>query len=615
MSQVFADIRLQDTFNRDGYVVVDLTVQSTLSQLSKLYEELQPEPPEGFSSSIFNPDIDLKRQTSTNISALLKNDVDKILTGNHRSLGCSFLCKTSTENSLMPVHNDWTVVDESRFFSATIWLPLLATDEKNGALWVLPGSHLFSDALRGPSMPYVFQHLNDELWAKMKPLYLKAGQAVIFNHALLHASPPNRSGKDRVVATYGFIPQEAELIFGHLNEVGKVERYRVPDDFFITYNEIGKRPPSGEFLGEVEVIWKIWTKTDLNALFRNIVNNNQIQKMKRLFKDDALQEFYNQNGYALIPMLNEDEVQSLLDLYHDMNLSDNNGTGFSMSIEDADKTKVRTIRDRIYQIALPSALLHFQDAKAIAGSFVVKHPNPLGVVPPHQDWTFVANEGENYSVTCWIALIDTKLENGCMGVISGSHNLVGNLRPSPSPQVPTPLGGNVFSIFPYLEMKEMKAGEALIFDHRTFHGSTPNITNELRIAVGLGFTQKDSQLCHYTLKPNGKKDTLLKYRIDEDFSINYNNFQLSQMYEKGELIDKYELVQELPFDCPQFTLEQIKAMFDENGNTFNEQMSQQMQRLFTGASEETNQHQQKSGNLIRDLGWGLAHKIKAFFGR
>jgi ectoine hydroxylase-related dioxygenase (phytanoyl-CoA dioxygenase family) len=134
---------------------------------------------------------------------------------------------------------------------------------------------------------------------------------------------------------------------------------------------------------------------------------------------------------------------------------------------------------------LPKALPHYFNARVIAGSYVVKEHNLQCIVPPHQDWSFVDNEGEYCSVTCWIPLVDTTLENGAMGVIKGSHVMLGNIRSSPSPQVPTPLMDHQFTIFPYLEMIEMKAGEALVFDHRTFHASTPNTTNQPRVAIRL----------------------------------------------------------------------------------------------------------------------------------
>jgi hypothetical protein len=302
--------------------------------------------------------------------------------------------------------------------------------------------------------------------------------------------------------------------------------------------------------------------------------------MKPLFSDQSIQDFFSKNGFVKLKMLDETDVELLKNLYHEEGLNDQYGTGFSMSMEDEDKVKVARIRDRIFEVALPKAMPHLHNAKVIAGSFVVKHPNLKGIVPPHQDWTFDDNEGKFCSVTCWITLVDTTLENGYMGVVKGSQNMLNNTRPSPSPQIPAPLMNHMFQLFPYMEMHEMKAGEALIFDHRTFHGSTPNITDTPRIAVGLGFTQMDATICHYTLKNNGKKDTLLKYYVDDAFLLKYDNSLLSRMYDKGESIEGYEIAEELPFDFWEPTWEELVAMAEQGGNTYNTEMALYLAKLF-----------------------------------
>src|SRR5690606_34311340 len=144
----------------------------------------------------------------------------------------SFLSKPSGKTGIMPVHQDWTVVDESIFASVTAWIPLTDTFEKNGAIKVLSGSHLFSSAFRGPTIPSVFQHIENEILKRMTTLEMKAGEAFIFNHALLHASSENISGEERIALTYGLLHQEAQLCFYHKNEHEKIEKYEVNTEFF-----------------------------------------------------------------------------------------------------------------------------------------------------------------------------------------------------------------------------------------------------------------------------------------------------------------------------------------------------------------------------------------------
>lgn len=576
---IFKDVELQRKFERDGFVKISLANNEIVQSLSALYKEIQPESYKGFSSTIYNPDIDLKINTSHRISETLHELVEKQFE-NFRPLGCSFLCKTSGQESFLPVHQDWTIVDESKFISATIWMPLVDTNENNGVLKVLRGSHRFSNVLRSPTLPGVFQKISNEIYTQMESLPVKAGEAIVINHALLHASPPNLSGSDRVVATFGLVPSQAQLYFYHRNEKALVEKYEIADDFFLTYNNIGGAPRFGKKIDAFNYSWNDWSTTDLKVALQTSAQQLNAVPMKRLFTDDAVQEFYNKNGYAKFQILDEAEVKILYAYYFEQELADPTGTGFSMSMENKDKEKVERVRDKIYEVALPKAMKHFGYAKAIAGSYVVKNYNPLCIVPPHQDWSFADNEGEYYSVTCWIPLIDTTLQNGTMGVIKGSHLMLNNIRSSPSPQVPTPLMDHQFSVFPYLEMIEMKAGEALVFDHRTFHASTPNTTQQPRIAIGLGFTQQDAKVCHYTMKVNGKKDTLLKYFVDDAFLLKYDNSLLAKMYDANEPIHGYEIGEEIPFELNAPTMEELVTMVTQAGNVLNPELSSYMAKLF-----------------------------------
>jgi hypothetical protein len=98
----------------------------TVQYLSALYREVQPISYKGFSTTIYGADVALKKTTSSKIYEAVNQSVSSYFQ-DIRSLGCSFLCKTPGEDSFMPAHQDWTIVDESRFASVTIWMPLVDT--------------------------------------------------------------------------------------------------------------------------------------------------------------------------------------------------------------------------------------------------------------------------------------------------------------------------------------------------------------------------------------------------------------------------------------------------------------------------------------------------------
>ena len=577
MTPIFNDSKLQEQFEKDGFVVIPFLNDEEVKTLSSFFYDLHKQVPQNFYSTTFSTSPEFKEQISDKTNQVFDAKVDGVFTG-IKKLGSSFLCKAPGEGGKMPVHQDWTVVDESKYCSVTIWIPLVDTNEENGAIRMLRGSHKFTDTLRAPTLPSEYAKLQDEIWNEMEPLPMKAGQAFIFNHALLHASSTNTTDKERIAITYGVMPAEAQLILYHLNENKKLEKYLMPDDMFQRYHNIGQQPEFGEKAEEKSYEVKPMSSLKLHSLINKGI---RARKMKPLFKDPAVQKFFNEEGYAKISVLEAQEVTLLLDYYKSLQLKDEVGFGFHISMDVKDKTLVPKILEKIYEVALPKISSHFENAKPFVGSFVIKEVNPMGVVPVHQDWTFVEDEDQHCSVTCWVTLVDTTLDNGALGVVRGSHNFFRNYRPSPSPQVPSPISEHMFTIFPYLKLVEMKAGEALIFDSRTFHGSPPNSSDGPRIAFGIGFTQSDAKLSHFYLKPDGNKNKILKYKIDTSFFYKYENPGLAKMYDKGGVIEGYELLEELPFSLPKFTADELVDLIKENGNEFNVPMCEKLAKLFS----------------------------------
>jgi hypothetical protein len=69
----------------------------------------------------------------------------------------------------------------------------------------------------------------------MKPLYMKAGEALIYDHSLLHASKANNSDSRRIACASGVIPNEAQMFF-YWNNNGTIERYESNPEYFMAEN-------------------------------------------------------------------------------------------------------------------------------------------------------------------------------------------------------------------------------------------------------------------------------------------------------------------------------------------------------------------------------------------
>lgn len=596
MRPVFKDPRTEEEFQKEGYVVVDFLSADEIEHLKNKFFELLPESggnitasESGFDIDIsydftfIDKNIDFKRKVFNEITAKLGTHMNDRL-NNYRPIIANYIRKTEGAGEV-PLHENWAFADEKKCSTVSIWCPLVDATVENGTLQVVPGSHKRFGEARGPMVPWELEEIREVIIDKyLKPMVIPAGKAVILDDSIVHYSAPNRTPGLRLAIQLICIPDELPSLHYHMDpsaDDNKIKVLEVDREFYMNFNP-WQFPTGLQAVDTIDHHLKIINEeTFASRLYgKRFDEEKKTPKMKALFKNPEHQAFFEKNGYVKFPILDEEAVKELLDYYHSEDLQDHTGYGFNMSMEDDDKEKVARIRKKIFDIALPQALPHFTDPKVIAGSFVVKEKNPQGVVPPHQDWSFVENEGENYSVTCWIPLVPTKMENGYLGVIKGSHLMLGNKRPSPSPQVPTPLMNHLFTIFPYMEMHEMKPGEALVFDHRTFHGSTPNTTDDPRIAIGLGFTQADSEIRHYNLKLNGKKDTLLKYEIDDSFLLKYDNSKLSKMYDAEEKIEGYEVVEEVPYDCPDIDPDELLQQIKDAGNVFNVELAEHMAKLF-----------------------------------
>lgn len=243
------------------------------------------------------------------------------------------------------------------------------------------------------------------------------------------------------------------------------------------------------------------------------------------------QHHFDTYGYVKITILNKADLLYLTGQFEKF-YADKKLEGFHISLDIEDEAFVRETSELL--TSFMSKKLHpwLKDFKLFTGSFVSKEPGLQYIVPPHQDWTFV-DESAYYSASVWTPLVDVNIENGALGIIPGSHKYFNYNRCSPSPESPSPVSKNIFTMFPYIQMVEMKAGETLIFNNKLIHASPPNTTSKNRLAIGVALTHKDAALKHFYELPNRDERSLQSYDVDEEFFLTYNNKKLSKLFNLG----------------------------------------------------------------------------------
>lgn len=293
MPKIFVDDDYQKRFEQEGYAIIPLLDEDEINRLTSIFKTYHPNVEKNsFGSSTFLNSKEEKLALSNAIQEILFPKFNTFLT-NFEALGSTFLFKTKGNNSELAAHQDWTIVDESINVAANIWIPLIDTSPENGTLSVLPKSHSkFIFTLRAPTIPQFFEGYEKLVFNYLKPLNIKAGTAVILNESLVHYSASNTKDDIRIAITSGIINKDAEMIFHFMDKKNKIERFEVPRDFLLSFNEFHKNiyeyPKNLKSLGMINFDFPEFNETTLNIFFssQQIINKKSgwIKKIKHFLK-------------------------------------------------------------------------------------------------------------------------------------------------------------------------------------------------------------------------------------------------------------------------------------------------------------------------------------------
>jgi hypothetical protein len=270
MFAAFKDPSFQKEFDQKGYVLVPSLLNSEqIDTLNSVFQKFRTRYEGPFHTSHFSRDISYKQQVHDAIAATVFPSAASYL-NDFRPVFGNFMIKNADHDFAMPLHSDWTYVNEPEFSSAAVWIPLVDVSAENGCLGIIEGSHKVTDRIRGPEIQESARK-DDKDWAKRygKLLPMKAGDAIIYNHALLHYSPPNKSSSIRPAVNLSLAPANAPLIHYCIPEGSKeIEMYQVTDsNFFIHYNHF-QRPETGTLVKTMPADSVKWIDTRMNTLWK-----------------------------------------------------------------------------------------------------------------------------------------------------------------------------------------------------------------------------------------------------------------------------------------------------------------------------------------------------------
>jgi ectoine hydroxylase-related dioxygenase (phytanoyl-CoA dioxygenase family) len=210
-----------------------------------------------FDSTILAKDESHRREVHEAIRSVLSAKL-RLLSIDRRIILCTFVVKAAQRpDGEVPLHQDWCFFDESAGSPIGVWCPLVDVDEGNGCLQVVKGSHRVSAAPRPVRGPFAFPDLVPLLRQRyLRSIPMRAGDAMIFDQRLFHASLPNHSATERVAATAVLVPAAAALRYYHVEDPVRapwsVEVFAVENDFYLRHRP-GRRPESATTLGTIDL--------------------------------------------------------------------------------------------------------------------------------------------------------------------------------------------------------------------------------------------------------------------------------------------------------------------------------------------------------------------------
>lgn len=287
INRIFKKDLHQKQLDDNGFVIVPFYSNNDINNLTNFYNETSIANQIGFRPTTYFQSNDYRIKASEFIKNTAQPYLENYLE-NYKTYMGSFIVKHADKNSELGVHQDMTLVDESKFMGINIWSPLCDTTPENGALYLIPKSHRIFPTYRNATIKNMYDNYYDIIKAYMQPIYMKAGEAIIFDNSLLHFSPINKSNEIRI-ATNVFITHKDATITICYNDTerNKIELFEQNDDFFTTYQQFDNsnnklRPKIGNSIGYRDYDFPILTPKILEQLYGKLPNKNLFQKIRQI---------------------------------------------------------------------------------------------------------------------------------------------------------------------------------------------------------------------------------------------------------------------------------------------------------------------------------------------
>jgi ectoine hydroxylase-related dioxygenase (phytanoyl-CoA dioxygenase family) len=275
---VFRDIETQRQFDLDGYVHLQHFLSTEeVEALKAAYFELLPESGGAMSGdetdfknenaitydfTFIDRNWEYKQKVFDRIFAAFEAHFEPIL-ADYTPIIANFIRKEA-DGGEVPLHQNWAFVDEMKYTSVSIWVPLVDSNRDNGTLEITPGSHKRFGRFRGPMVPWELDHIKEDIIRDfMVPMNATAGDAVILDDSVIHYSNINTTQGLRLTIQLILVPKNTTSIHYHLDRGVSTDEVRVLEvdrDFYMKFHpwkrpegkEVGKRNVKLRYIDRAE---------------------------------------------------------------------------------------------------------------------------------------------------------------------------------------------------------------------------------------------------------------------------------------------------------------------------------------------------------------------------
>lgn len=235
------EMKMMDALKEKGAAKIRVLNADEVTEFLYAYREKFSADRNGFYWSMYNKNKSLASAANDYICEKLLPKLTAHF-GHIQPLLSSYFVKPPGGDFIEP-HQDWTFIDgEPALNSYTCWIPLIDTDYNSGTLGVVEGSHRLTNHVRASPSPAFPKFTNSQrnLLVENTTFYdLKAGEGIIFDHRIVHASSPSKLNTPRPAVGICFAPAGCTMIHYSRNPKTSdtVFKYSVDRAFYNHYND------------------------------------------------------------------------------------------------------------------------------------------------------------------------------------------------------------------------------------------------------------------------------------------------------------------------------------------------------------------------------------------